>query len=113
MKVAEQIKTEDPQAYDYLQGNEGMDRIGAGFIAILSSLFFAMFDITASILVLIGFLIFRWAVDRGAGPRHGRPAAPGHRAVCDGWPTPSSRPSSTSSSSAPARPSTSTRSTSS
>ena len=39
-----------------------MDRVGAGFIAILSSLFFAMFDITASILVLIGFLIFRWAV---------------------------------------------------
>jgi hypothetical protein len=62
VKVAEQIKTEDPQAYDYLQGNQGMDRIGAGFIAILSSLFFGMFDITASILVLIGFLIFRWAV---------------------------------------------------
>ena len=76
-KVAEQIKTEDPQAYDYLQGNQGMDRIGAGFIAILSALFFAMFDITASILVLIGFLIVRWAVDRGAGARHDRPAAPG------------------------------------
>jgi hypothetical protein len=62
VKVAEQIKTEDPQAYDYLQGNQGMDRIGAGFIAILSALFFAMFDITASVLVLIGFLIVRWAV---------------------------------------------------
>ncbi len=62
MKVAQQIKTEDPQAYSYLQGEQGMDRIGAGFIAILSSLFFGMFDITASILVLIGFLIFRWAV---------------------------------------------------
>jgi len=62
MKVAQEIKTEDPQAYSYLQGQQGMDRIGAGFISILSSLFFAMFDITASILVLIGFLIFRWAV---------------------------------------------------
>jgi hypothetical protein len=62
LKVAEQIKAEDPEAYAYLQGNQGMDRVGAGFIAILSSLFFAMFDITASILVLIGFLIFRWAV---------------------------------------------------
>ncbi len=61
-KVAEQIKTEDPQAYSYLKGDQGMDRVGAGFIAILSSLFFSMFDITASILVLIGFLIFRWAV---------------------------------------------------
>jgi hypothetical protein len=60
--VALQIKTEDPQAYSYLQGEQGMDRIGAGLIAILSSLFFAMFDITASILVLLGFLIFRWAV---------------------------------------------------
>jgi hypothetical protein len=62
MKVAEQIKTEDPEAYEYLQGTRGMERIGAGFIAILASLFFAMFDITASVLVLLGFLIFRWAV---------------------------------------------------
>jgi hypothetical protein len=61
-KVAKQIKTEDPEAYQYLQGTRGMDRIGAGFIAILSALFFAMFDITASVLVLLGFLIFRWAV---------------------------------------------------
>ena len=61
-KVAKEIKTEDPDAYQYLQGVKGMDRIGAGFIAILSALFFAMFDITASILVLLGFLIFRWAV---------------------------------------------------
>jgi hypothetical protein len=62
MKVAEEIKKEDPEAYEYLQGTKGMERIGAGFIAILASLFFAMFDITASILVLLGFLIFRWAV---------------------------------------------------
>jgi hypothetical protein len=62
MKVAEQIKNEDPEAYQYLQGSKGMERIGAGFIAILASLFFALFDLTASILVLLGFLIFRWAV---------------------------------------------------
>jgi hypothetical protein len=62
MKVAEQIKQEDPEAYEYLQGTKGMERIGAGFIAILSSLFFALFDIMASVLVLLGFLIFRWAV---------------------------------------------------
>jgi hypothetical protein len=62
MKVAEQIKTEDPEAYEYLKGSQGMERIGAGFIAILAALFFALFDITASILVLLGFLIFRWAV---------------------------------------------------
>ncbi len=39
-----------------------MDRIGAGFIAVLAAIMFAMFDLTASILVLLGFLIFRWAV---------------------------------------------------
>nr|WP_205864076.1 MFS transporter [Planosporangium mesophilum] len=61
-KVAEQIRNEDPEAYEYLQGKKGMERIGAGFIAILASLFFALFDLTASILVLLGFLIFRWAV---------------------------------------------------
>ncbi len=61
-KVAKEIKAEDPEAYQYLQGTKGMDRIGSGFIALLSSLFFALFDITASILVLLGFLIFRWAV---------------------------------------------------
>jgi uncharacterized membrane protein len=61
-KVAEQIKTEDPEAYEYLQGINGMERIGAGFIAVLAAVMFAMFDLTASILVLLGFLIFRWAV---------------------------------------------------
>jgi hypothetical protein len=60
--VAEQIKQEDPEAYEYLQGINGMDRIGAGFIAVLAALMFAMFDLTASVLVLLGFLIFRWAV---------------------------------------------------
>jgi hypothetical protein len=61
-RVAEQIKTEDPEAYEYLQGVNGMDRIGSGFIAVIASLMFAMFDLTASVLVLLGFLIFRWAV---------------------------------------------------
>lgn len=61
-KVAEQIKQEDPEAYEYLQGVNGMDRIGAGFIAVLAAIMFAMFDLTASLLVLLGFLIFRWAV---------------------------------------------------
>jgi len=62
MRVAEQVKAEDPEAYEYLQGANGMDRIGAGFIAMLSALLFAMFDITAALLVLLGFLLFRWAV---------------------------------------------------
>lgn len=61
-KVANQIETEDPEAYEHLQGLRGMDRIGAGFITILAALFFALFDLTSSLLVLLGFLVFRWAV---------------------------------------------------
>ncbi|WP_254550109.1 DMT family transporter [Catellatospora tritici] len=82
MKVAEQIKTEDPEAYQYLQGTKGMERIGAGFVAILSAICFAAFDVVASILVLLGFLIIRWAVV--AAPALGtvgmlRPASAGLR----------------------------------
>jgi hypothetical protein len=62
MRVAEQIKAEDPEAYQYLQGTKGMERIGAGLIALISALMFAAFDLVASLLVLLGFLIFRWAV---------------------------------------------------
>ncbi|MGW4464562.1 MFS transporter [Micromonospora sp. NPDC004704] len=61
-KVAQQIKVEDPEAYEYLQGTRDMERIGAAFIALLAALLFALFDLTASLLVLLGFLIFRWAV---------------------------------------------------
>ncbi len=86
MKVAKQIKTEDPEAYEYLQGTKGWDRVGAGFIAILASLFYSMFDITASVLVLLGFLIFRWAVI--AAPALGtigmlRPASSGIRRLAN------------------------------
>ena len=49
MKVAEQIQTEDPEAYEYLTGTKGMERIGAGFIALLASIMFALFDLTASL----------------------------------------------------------------
>jgi hypothetical protein len=62
MRIAEQIRTEDPEAYEHLQGTRGMDRVGAGLLAILSAVFFALFDITASVLVILGFLLFRWAV---------------------------------------------------
>ena len=61
-KFVDQIKVEDPEAYEYLTGQKSTELVGAGFIAILAALFFALFDITASILVLLGFLIFRWAI---------------------------------------------------
>ncbi len=82
MKVAEQIRTEDPEAYEYLTGTKGMERIGAGFIALMASVLFALFDLAASLLVLLGFLLFRWAVI--AAPVLGtvailRPASAGFR----------------------------------
>jgi hypothetical protein len=81
-RLASQIKTEDPAAYDYLTGTKGMDRIGAGLIALVSSLLYAFFDIISSLLVLLGFLLFRWAVI--AAPLLGtvaifRPASGGFR----------------------------------
>ncbi|MBA3489080.1 MAG: MFS transporter [Longispora sp.] len=81
-RVAEQIKSEDPEAYEYLQGMRGTDRIGAGFVAILASAAYSFFDITASVLVLLGFVLFRWAVI--AAPVIGtvallRPASAGFR----------------------------------
>ena len=82
MKIAEQIRIEDPDAYEYLRGTKGMERIGAGFVAILAALAYATFDIVASLLVLLGFLIIRWAVV--AAPALGtigllRPASAGLR----------------------------------
>jgi len=62
IRVAEQIRVEDPSAYEHLRGANGMDRVGAGFIAIVSALCFALFDITTSILIILGFLIVRWAI---------------------------------------------------
>ena len=61
-RVAEQIKAEDPEAYEHLQGKHGADRIGAGFIALISAIFFGLFDLVASLLILLAFMIFRWAV---------------------------------------------------
>jgi Na+/H+-dicarboxylate symporter len=78
-----------------------MERIGAGFIAMLASILYAMFDLVASLLVLLGFLIFRWAVI--AAPILGtvgllRPASGGFRRLMNAVVA----ACSTSSSSAPA-----------
>lgn len=60
--VAEQIRANDPLAYEYLQGVHGADRAGAGTVALISALGFAAFDIAASLVILFAFLIFRIAI---------------------------------------------------
>jgi hypothetical protein len=60
--IAAAIKTEDPEAYAHLQGLRGSDRVGAGFVALLGAVAFAAFDITASIMILLAFLVFRIAI---------------------------------------------------
>lgn len=60
--IAGQIQRSYPEEYEHLQGVRGWERVGAGFLAILSALLFALFDITASILIILGFLLIRWAI---------------------------------------------------
>lgn len=60
--VAAQIKTDDPVAYDHLQGKHGFDRFGAGLLAVGSAAVFSAFDMTASLVILFGFGLFRIAV---------------------------------------------------
>lgn len=60
--IAQQIRTEDPVAYEYLQGKHGSDRVGAGLIALLSAIAFAAYDMAASVVILFGFGVFRAAI---------------------------------------------------
>ncbi|QSB05506.1 hypothetical protein [Natronoglycomyces albus] len=60
--VAAAIEREDPEAYEHLTGARGWERTGTGMLSLLTSLFFALFDLTASILIILGFMIVRFAV---------------------------------------------------
>lgn len=62
MRIAEQIKKEDPQAYEHLRGLDGASRMGAGFLAIGSAAAYVGFDALASAIIIIGFLVFLFAV---------------------------------------------------
>lgn len=60
--IAAQIQVEDPVAYEHLRGIHAGNRVGYGLVAIVSSALFAAFDVTASVVILFGFLIFRVAI---------------------------------------------------
>ncbi|GAA2269505.1 hypothetical protein GCM10009853_023850 [Glycomyces scopariae] len=57
-----QIQTEDPEAYANISGQRAWERTGTGFLALLTAVFFALFDLTASILIILGFMIVRFAI---------------------------------------------------
>lgn len=61
-ETAEKVKNEDPEAYEYLVGRKGTERIGAAILAFVSALVVTPFDIMASLLILVAFLIIRLAV---------------------------------------------------
>jgi hypothetical protein len=60
--IAEKIRTEDPEAYEHLQGLHGSARFGNGLMAVGSALIFAVFDMTASAIILFGFGLIRLGV---------------------------------------------------
>ncbi|WP_344653371.1 hypothetical protein [Cryptosporangium japonicum] len=60
--TAADIKKSDQDAYEYLTGKQGTDRIGSAFTALISAAVAAPFDLVSSILIIIAFLIIRLAV---------------------------------------------------
>jgi len=60
--TAAQVQREDPDAYQYLTGKKGTERVGAALIALLAALAVTPFDLMASLLILVAFLIVRLAV---------------------------------------------------
>ncbi|THV41408.1 hypothetical protein [Glycomyces buryatensis] len=57
-----QIQQEDPEAYSHLKGERAWERTGTGLLALLTAIMFALFDITASVLIILGFMIVRFAI---------------------------------------------------
>ena len=60
--TAEKIQDEDPDAYEYLVGRRGSERVGSSLLALISAVVVTPFDIMASLLILVAFLIIRLAV---------------------------------------------------
>ncbi len=62
MAIAEKIRVEDPEAYEHLRGARGTDRVVTSIVTLLSAVIYVIFDMLASFVILLGFLIFRVAV---------------------------------------------------
>jgi hypothetical protein len=57
-----QIQAEDPEAFAHLNGERAWERTGTGLLALLTAIFFSLFDIVASVLIILGFMIVRFAI---------------------------------------------------
>ncbi|MFC4337068.1 hypothetical protein [Salininema proteolyticum] len=60
--LAAQIQKEDPEAYSALIGERAWERTGTAFLALLTAVFFSLFDLTSSFLIILGFMVVRFAV---------------------------------------------------
>ena len=60
--TAAEVKKSDPDAYEYLTGKQGTDRIGSAFTALVSAIVIVPFDLVSSLLIILAFLIIRLAV---------------------------------------------------
>jgi hypothetical protein len=60
--TAAAIKAEDPQAYEYLQGLHPTDRLLTSITAAVSVALFDSFDLAATLIIAIGFGLFRFVI---------------------------------------------------
>jgi hypothetical protein len=60
--TAATIKAEDPQAYEYLQGLHPTDRLFTSVMAAISVALFNSFDLAATLVIAVGFGLFRLVI---------------------------------------------------
>jgi hypothetical protein len=60
--VADRIEKEDPEAYSYLTGKRTAERVGSSMLALIATILVTPFDVVACLLIVIAFLIIRFAV---------------------------------------------------
>jgi uncharacterized membrane protein len=61
-KYAAEIKDRDGYAYQHMQGKSGWNRVWVASIALISSILTLPFDLAASLMIIVAFLVIRLAV---------------------------------------------------
>lgn len=60
--LAAVIRTEDPQAYEHMQGLHGSDRLFVSILTAVEVFLFTSFDMAASLIILLAFGVFRLVI---------------------------------------------------